>query len=349
MPSKKRRTSQKPLSRTSNRPTPPRRDRSSCPSRASGGLRKTYRQDWPAYNAAQTYEKAQFQVLLSKLTESLTYPTQRVNGRPRIPFKVAMFCAAYKVYSTFSARRFMTDLREAHKSGLITVLPHFNTVLNLLEDATITPILKTLVVTSSLPLRGIETCFAIDSSGFTAPLYMDDDAGNASADRKQHGWVKAHVMCGVKTHIITAVDIRGPHAADTNSFPCLLKKTAETFCVKEVSADKAYFSRANFVLAEKIKARPYIPFKNNATGMGPPQLEKMYYHFQLRREDFMRHYHKRSNIETVFSTLKRKYGAILRSRSEHAMVNEVLLRVVCHNVCVLIQEAQGLGIKPELE
>lgn len=63
----------------------------------------------------------------------------------------------------------------------------------------------------------------------------------------------------------------------------------------------------------------------------------------------MRHYHKRSNVETVFSTLKRKYGAFLRSKSEHAMVNEVLLRAVCHNLCVLIQEAQELGIKPELE
>jgi len=34
----------------------------------------------------------------------------------------------------------------------------------------------------------------------------------------------------------------------------------------------------------------------------------------------------------------------LRSKTPVAMVNEVLCKIICHNICVLIQEAHELGI-----
>jgi transposase len=56
------------------------------------------------------------------------------------------------------------------------------------------------------------------------------------------------------------------------------------------------------------------------------------------REYFMDHYHKRSNAETVFSMMKRKFGNHLYSKSEVGQVNEILCRALAHNICVLIQE-----------
>src|SRR5215210_1772188 len=46
--------------------------------------RKTYKQEWPAYNMAQTTEKAQFQYLLNQLCQGVGEPAQ-TNGRPRLP------------------------------------------------------------------------------------------------------------------------------------------------------------------------------------------------------------------------------------------------------------------------
>ena len=65
-----------------------------------------------------------------------------------------------------------------------------------------------------------------------------------------------------------------------------------------------------------------------------------------RRDEFLQHYHKRSNIESTFSMIKRKFRDSLRSKTETAMVNETLCKVLCHNLVVLIHEMHELGIDP---
>lgn len=72
----------------------------------------------------------------------------------------------------------------------------------------------------------------------------------------------------------------------------------------------------------------------------------MYHYFMFKREEFLQHYHKRSNIESTFSMLKAKFGDSLRSKTDTAMLNETLCQVICHNVVVLIHEMQELGIEP---
>jgi hypothetical protein len=70
----------------------------------------------------------------------------------------------------------------------------------------------------------------------------------------------------------------------------------------------------------------------------------MFHHFSLHREDFLAHYHKRSNIESTFSMIKAKFRDSVRSKTPVAMVNEVLCKIICHNICVLIQEANESGV-----
>ena len=68
----------------------------------------------------------------------------------------------------------------------------------------------------------------------------------------------------------------------------------------------------------------------------------MYHYFAFNRREFLAHYHKRSNVETTFSIIKGKFGASLRSKSDTGQVNEVLCKVLCHNVCVLVQAMHEL-------
>jgi transposase len=65
------------------------------------------------------------------------------------------------------------------------------------------------------------------------------------------------------------------------------------------------------------------------------------------QDEFMRHYHKRSNVECTFSMLKRKFGERLRSKTRTAQENEMLAKVLCHNLCCVIQSMYELGIEPE--
>src|SRR5262249_38542296 len=134
-------------------------------------VRITYKQRWPAYNAAQTEEKERFIVLLDSLCHLVEQPPQ-LQGRPRLPLADMIFACAYKVYCCFSARRFMSDLREAKEKWHIYKAPHFNSISNYLTDPTLTETLSSLVTLSSLPLKGIENQFAIDSSGFSTCRFV---------------------------------------------------------------------------------------------------------------------------------------------------------------------------------
>jgi hypothetical protein len=53
-----------------------------------------------------------------------------------------------------------------------------------------------------------------------------------------------------------------------------------------------------------------------------------------------------TSAESVFSMMKAKFGDHIRSKSEMGQVSEVLCKVLCHNVCVLIRAMHRLGIEP---
>jgi transposase len=306
----------------------------------------TYRQNWPAYVAAQTGEKHYFRVLLHGLCQGVPEPKREGCGRRPVLLSDATFAAAYKVYSTFSVRRFMTDLREAHEKGYITQVIHPNSVSNYLENPALTPVLHSLIAQSSLPLKAIETDFAVDSSGFSTSRFVKWFDHRYGVVRQSHDWVKVHLMAGVRTHVVTAVEIQNRDANDSPLLPPLVEATARNFVVRKVCGDKGYSSVENLETVAAMGAKPYIPFKANATGGAGGLWEKLFLYYSLHREDFLAAYHARSNVESVFSMIKAKFRDHVRSRTDTAMRNEALCKILCHNVCVLIQSMHELGIEP---
>jgi len=127
--------------------------------------------------------------------------------------------------------------------------------------------------------------------------------------------------------------------------PDLVNTTAKNFRLREVSADKGYGALSNCAAIAQHGATPFIAFKSIHTGKGGGLWRKMFHLFQFQRDEFLAHYHKRSNVETTFSMIKAKFRDHVRSRSGDAMVNEVLCKIICHNVCCLIQEPHELGIR----
>jgi transposase len=307
--------------------------------------RKTYPQDWPCYNRAQANEKAMFLDLLDDLCRGVPEPERQRNGRPPLPIHDALFAACYKIYSTVSGRRFMTDLRDAQAKGYLAKVPHYNSIFNYLENPALTPILSALIAESSRPLKSVEVDFAADSSGFTTSRFIRWYDHKYGKVRQEHEWVKVHLMCGVATHVVTAVEIRDKDASDTKLLPALVDATAENFKVREVSADKGYGSVSNYEAIASHGAVPYIAFKSIHTGRAGGLWRKMFHLWQFNRDNFLAHYHKRSNVESVFSMIKAKFRDHVRSKTDVAMVNEVLCKIICHNICCLIHESYELGIE----
>jgi transposase len=314
--------------------------------------RKTYKQEWPAYNQAQTQEKAQFQYLLNQLCQGVGSPAQYGAGRRRLPLEDMIFAMAFKVYSTFSGRRFMSDLRDAHAKNYLTQLPCYNSIFNYFEDEMLTPHLLMLIEESSLPLQAIERDFAVDSSGLANSRFVQWMHAKYSEPHliEKKDWIKVHLMCGVKTNIVTAVEMTDKYVGDSPRFAPLVNATAQNFVMNEVSADKAYLSDGNMRAVVNHAAMPYIPFKANSIAdkkRHSPLWKQMYHYFSYNRERFMASYHKRSNVESTFSMIKSKFGDALRSRTKTAQINEALCKVLCHNICCLIQSMYELGLKPK--
>src|ERR1700723_2417586 len=238
----------------------------------------TYPQNWAAYNEAQTNEQDKFLALLADLCSGLpVFPAK--NGRPRLPLSDAVFNVTFKVYSTISQRRFMSDLREAHNRGYISKVPHFNSISNYLENPNLTPILHDLIIQSSMPLQSVETDFAADSSGFTTSRFTRWFDVKYGKERVKQDWVKAHIMCGVRTNVVTAVEIQGQHTGDSKMLPALVATTAHNFKMAEVSADKGYASRTNADMVASFGATPYIAFSSHHKGGGGGTWEKMFHFF----------------------------------------------------------------------
>jgi transposase len=103
-------------------------------------------------------------------------------------------------------------------------------------------------------------------------------------------------------------------------------------------------------------AMPFIPFrdKTNPHAYNAKWKEnngtwkRMYHFYELNREHFMAHYHKRSNVESTFSMFKAKFGERIRSKTKIAQTNEVLCKVLAHNLCCVIQSIYEFGIEPTL-
>ena len=310
----------------------------------------TYPQDWPSYNLAKQNEKERFLILLRDLCNTVPQPPQG-RGRPRLPLSDMLFAATYKVYAGFSARRFTSDIQTAKRDGLIDHAPHFNSTNCYLANPSLTPLLKSLVEVSASPLKAVEVDFAVDSTGFTTVNYERWFDHKWGKEKSRHRFIKTHLMCGVQTNIVTAVEATANESADAPQLPDLLAVTADTFdTIREVSADKAYSSRRNIGVIDAAGATGYIPFKTSAKGVSKKYgfdglWYRMWHYYNFQRDTFSAHYHKRSNVETTMAMIKSKFGGSVKSKTAVAQVNEVLCKVVAHNVCVLIQSFYELGIE----
>jgi transposase len=306
---------------------------------------------WTVYNEAQTHEAERFTELLQALCEGIPTP-QPHTGRPRLQLSDVVYSLTSRAYSTMSGRRHVPALREAEASGIIAKAPSYNSAYRYLEDPELTLLLKSLIEESAKPLRAVETDFAVDSTGFSTSTYARWFDHKWGKQRSRQTWVKTHIMCGVKTHVVTAIEATPFESADVKQLPALLERTAQTFPINEVSADKAYSDHRNIHAIDEAGGTAFIPFRSNSTGQASSKHKfdslwnRMWHFYNFNRESFLEHYHKRSNVESAFSMIKAKFGGAVRAKTPVAQVNEVLCKVLAHNLCCLIQSIYELRLEP---
>jgi transposase len=242
----------------------------------------------------------------------------------------------------------MTDMREAHSAGHTSRPVHYNSIFDILEAPETGAILQSLITATAAPLKAVEETFAVDSTGFSGckfDKWFDEKWGEP---RSKRAWVKLHAMVGVKTGIITALEVEDKYSADTTRLQPLMNQTAQQFKINDLCADMAYLSEGNLQAITDIGATPLIPFKVTSKAKRPGVWNKAFHYFHMHREEFLARYHARSNVESVFSAIKRVFGDSCRSKTEVSMRNEALCKCLCHNICVLIHAIHEFGIELNL-
>ena len=55
---------------------------------------------------------------------------------------------------------------------------------------------------------------------------------------------------------------------------------------------------------------------------------------RVRPDEFWRTYHKRSQAESLFSSMKERTGSVLRAKLDGTITVELCARVLCYNLTV---------------
>lgn len=317
--------------------------------------RKRYSQVWGAYNLGQTNELPYACSLLRDLVNGVEeFPSPPGKpGRPPIPLRDQLFCSILKVYWGMSGRRANGAYEYALDRGLLQRTPNYMVASRLLNRPEATPILYRLLSLSALPLAALEEGGAVapDSTGMQTTSFgawREQKHGDA----RMRKWLKVHAMVGTRTHVVIRAVVSDADSGDAPQFGPLLRGSVDDgFAPSVVVADRGYLSRENYCLASNLGIEAYIPFKSNSLNRSgnrgsPSAWRKAFYLFQANREQFDLNYHRRSNIESVFSALKRKFGENIRSKTEVAQVNEVICKLICYNLSVVVHEMFEHGIKP---
>lgn len=168
---------------------------------------------------------------------------------------------------------------------------------------------------------------AIDGTGFslTSPsaYYVQ------RIDRKKpvKRFVKLSAFFSLDSRKFIALRIRAKPRHDTKDVKYLLKKNSS---MKKLFGDSAY--DAEFIHREcfYMGIQTIIKPKKN--------IKKGFFRKKQLKNYLETEYHQRSNIESGFSSLKRKYGTLVLSKSLVAQRAEIYCRAIAYNLSLINQE-----------
>jgi transposase len=192
----------------------------------------------------------------------------------------------------------------------------------------------------------------VDSTGFslgTSSKYFDIRIGRKNSKKDN---AKLNIIVCAKTGIVPEFSItnwKGKGTGDGTQFRKLLKFLDE---IELAVGDGAYLSRENCKLVSKKggKAMFHITEKEGkklrTNSRGSDEWKRMITFFKKNPEAYNALYHIRSFIESVNSSIKKRWGSFLKSRRKRMQKKELALKVICYNVKQVLynKKANELGI-----
>ena len=303
--------------------------------------KKRWPRDEVLYNKIQETEFLNF-------FEFVRYLTNYVCKGKRMKSIITCLLIWHK-FPNLSTRRAKGLLLLLKKFGIINVdIPCFKTLSNYREDNSLQIILDELIEESSKPLSLIEHDFATDSTGIKTKLFSSWFSLRCKKRIRRRDHLTAHTTIGVKSGTITALNIEIKPGKDNKIFREHVDKTSENFKINEWSGDGMYWCKKNCRKVSERGGKPYFKCKSSWNGKqdGFPSWKEMNKDFVENKEDYDKHYHKRSNVESTNHSKKALHGNSVYSRLPSDRINEETLRWINYNINVLNRAKYEWDINP---
>ena len=168
-----------------------------------------------------------------------------------------------------------------------------------------------------------------DATGISLNRYAEwEDAKRGLISRRE--FVKLHLMTDARGKKIVSCVVTHGRAHDSPVFREMIKSVPDgTGCVM---LDAGYDANKNYKMICNTGRRPVICTRKNHVVRGFGPRAKMLRWQKRNPEEFEEMYHQRSIVESVFSSFKCRFTAVVRAKSLPTQRLQLLLRCVCYNL-----------------
>lgn len=233
--------------------------------------------------------------------------------------------------------------------GVIDVkVPCFKTLYNYNNNPEIRTYLDELIGMTSEPMKKIEKDFATDMTGTKTKTFTSWFSIRVGEKIEKRDHISSHITTGVKSNIVTAVDINVKAGKDNVIMRKHVDLTNKNFQIREWSGDNKYWSKENCRKIRDIGAKGWFWPQNNFSGR---YVKCGVFNIMSRAllkgdKEALKSYHKRSNAESTIHSKKAKLGDFVRAKLDTGKEQEEHLKWVNYNFSVLGRALYEWGIVP---
>lgn len=293
-------------------------------------------------------ERALFIATCSDFIDNTVKRVHSFEGRPTTDYPDILKCLLIQSWNGLSYRRVASDLLIVKTFGLIFDIPKKSTLCKYMSNPALTAELEHLIQESAFPFLNTDHTLIVDSTWFALKMYSGGHNRKPTAEGDKKANIpplekckKLHIGCLATSKIIAFAKASPGTANDSPFFKDIISTVCTNgFMISKCLADAGYMSKDNYALCQELNVKQvFIDFRSNVTGKHPKSkaFRDAFNLYTNQPDVWHEDYRYRVLIESVFSVIKRKFLNWLRTKSETAQYNEMLLKVLCYNLTILVR------------
>jgi len=251
-------------------------------------------------------------------------------GIPRYfsKFSNKVFCNHQKIILLVLKQKLKTTYRELVEILKISDIPLYIGLKRIPRHTTLVKFAKKIkprMLNLLLPEIGADVV-GVDATGFSVEN-RSKHYEKRTALSSYRRYVKLSIAADMDNQLILKQSIHKSPRHDNKDFMILMHNIK----AKVVCADKGYDSNENhrFVMQD-LKAKSLIAIKDY--GNKKHRNWRKDWRKIAKKQFDEKEYHQRSKVETIFSSMKKKYGSCLKARSFATQKKEVICKLIAYNI-----------------